>query len=73
MTYLFCLNKLINESVPERLASRMCESVFLCDCGSLEQTISHIICFCPNTFFNGTELKQAENEGSIICWTDLWF
>ena len=33
-------------------------------CGALEQTIAHIICFCPNSYFGGDikELNELKTD-----------
>ena len=38
-----------------------------CPCGAMEQTIGHIICFCPDTYFVGDlmELHNAHSDRSI--------
>ena len=38
-----------------------------CNCGANEQTIAHIMCFCPDTFFvdDLLELHKAESDRSI--------
>jgi len=38
-----------------------------CYCGAMQQTISHIICFCPDQFFEGDifELTEAKTERAI--------
>jgi len=44
-----------------------------CPCGATEQTIGHIICFCPNTYFEGDifELHNAKTERAMLYLENL--
>ena len=44
-----------------------------CPCEAVEQTISHIICFCPDTFFAGdlSELHDTRSQRSIFYLNSL--